>query len=329
VTAELATLFVLAGVWLLVWGLAGGLLRLSWSGLEARTRDWHPADRAALLLALALSPIALPTMVVLLGVAPGLAGVLLPALDHCAAHPDHVHLCLVHPTAALTPVLTALVLVAFLTLLMGGLSRAVGLFRARRALPAIPRDGAPSRSAAVRLLASDRPFAWTVGWLRPRTLVSTTLARALSASELEVVLAHEGEHVRRRDPLRRLLAGLGTRVAGARVQATLLRAFDLATERACDEAAAGFVGDRLRVAQAILSVEAMVIGDHPEGAVAVGMGGSSVAARVESLLAPPRALQVWPGRRVGLVGVLALGLAAQIVHHQLEHLITLVAMPGA
>ena len=72
-TAELATLFVLAGVWLLVWGLAGGLLRLSWSGLEARTRDWHPADRAALLLALALSPIALPTMVVLLGVAPGLA----------------------------------------------------------------------------------------------------------------------------------------------------------------------------------------------------------------------------------------------------------------
>lgn len=168
-----------------------------------------------------------------------------------------------------------------------------------------------------------------MGWLRPRTLVSTTLARALSASELEVVLAHEGEHVRRRDPLRRLLAGLGTRVAGARVQATLLRAFDLATERACDEAAAGFVGDRLRVAQAILSVEAMVIGDHPEGAVAVGMGGSSVAARVESLLAPPRALQVWPGRRVGLVGVLALGLAAQIVHHQLEHLITLVAMPGA
>jgi Zn-dependent protease with chaperone function len=44
--------------------------------------------------------------------------------------------------------------------------------------------------------------AFTTGWLRPRIYLSSCLPERLSGPELEAVLAHEAEHVRRRDPLR-------------------------------------------------------------------------------------------------------------------------------
>ena len=44
--------------------------------------------------------------------------------------------------------------------------------------------------------------AFTAGWLRPRVYVARELADRLSAAELTAVLAHEGAHVVRRDPLR-------------------------------------------------------------------------------------------------------------------------------
>ena len=44
--------------------------------------------------------------------------------------------------------------------------------------------------------------AFTIGWIAPRIYVAAELSRELSESELRAVLAHEGAHVERRDPLR-------------------------------------------------------------------------------------------------------------------------------
>ncbi len=44
--------------------------------------------------------------------------------------------------------------------------------------------------------------AFTAGWLEPRIYVAATLANHLSLGELAALLAHEGAHVARRDPLR-------------------------------------------------------------------------------------------------------------------------------
>ena len=44
--------------------------------------------------------------------------------------------------------------------------------------------------------------AFTVGWLRPRIYVARRLADWLDAEQLTAVLAHEGAHAARRDPLR-------------------------------------------------------------------------------------------------------------------------------
>lgn len=44
--------------------------------------------------------------------------------------------------------------------------------------------------------------AFTVGWLWPRVYVAAQLAQCLTRDQLSAVLAHEGAHVARRDPLR-------------------------------------------------------------------------------------------------------------------------------
>ena len=63
----------------------------------------------------------------------------------------------------------------------------------------------PSRVRIVRGLPNP---AFTVGLLRPRVYLAAELATGLARDELLAVLAHEGVHVRRRDPLRLFLLRL-------------------------------------------------------------------------------------------------------------------------
>lgn len=78
----------------------------------------------------------------------------------------------------------------------------------------LPRADAPISAAAVRAgldparlrVVEGLPNpAFTTGWWRPRVFVAHDLPGRLSPEELEAVLAHEAEHVRRRDPLRLFL----------------------------------------------------------------------------------------------------------------------------
>lgn len=52
----------------------------------------------------------------------------------------------------------------------------------------------------------ERPGAFCAGLLRPRIWISTGAVRALRHDELAAVLVHEAHHLRRRDPLRLLVA---------------------------------------------------------------------------------------------------------------------------
>jgi Zn-dependent protease with chaperone function len=67
-------------------------------------------------------------------------------------------------------------------------------------LPTAPRTilGVP-----VLVIPSSRAHAFCIGFLRPRIVVSDGLLELLSERELLSVIAHEGHHARRRDPLRR------------------------------------------------------------------------------------------------------------------------------
>ena len=100
-----------------------------------------------------------------------------------------------------------------------------------------------------------RPLAVAAGLWRPRTFVSTGLVEALDPDELEVVLAHERAHVRRRDGLWNAAAEFFAFGQWPSVRRALRADLELACEQACDESAAERIGDRLRVAAALLAVE--------------------------------------------------------------------------
>ena len=129
---------------------------------------------------------------------------------------DHfLNVCLIALHMLLEPVHETfhLLLVAGLVYAIWDRGRAwVGL---RTALGAVAwdtptRDGVLAGAARRAGLALDQIRevqglpnpAFTAGWFTPRIYVASALAHQLSTDELTAVLAHEGAHVERRDPLR-------------------------------------------------------------------------------------------------------------------------------
>ena len=108
----------------------------------------------------------------------------------------------------------------FHVLVIAGLAYALydrvrALLRVRRILSSLhtaePVAGDPFWSAAkaaglsshqVRVVRGLPNPAFTVGWFRPRVYVAEAVADRLRPDELQALLAHEGAHVARRDPLR-------------------------------------------------------------------------------------------------------------------------------
>jgi hypothetical protein len=310
--AELAALAAL---------VAAGVLSLAsaaaWRLLRPRLARLHPALAARRLWLLAAAPGLAPPVVLALCLLPGALGA-----DHCTLHAEHVHLCLRHLAPAQGGPATLLAAGGaggLAWLLAGGAFR---LARARRdasALAACARNGlAPD----VALLAADAPLSLCLGALRPRIFVSDGLVRALAPDALAAVLAHERAHARRRDALRGVLARALSLPHLPRVRRELLAALALASERACDEAAAEGTGDRLLVAETILAVERLHAGEAAPRLLAASFGDGAVPARVEGLLAEPAA----PGdvRRAWLHAAAALATAiplAEPFHHAVEHLL--------
>lgn len=125
---------------------------------------------------------------------------------------------------------------------------------------------------AVRIVEGLPSPALTVGWLQPRIYVALQLAERLSQAELAAVLAHEGAHATRRDPLRlsvlRFFAHLLFWIPALRRLAD-----DLAdeTEIQADDSAAGEAPCVL--ALAIVAAATWPCAHHAREAVPPGMVG--------------------------------------------------------
>ncbi len=125
----------------------------------------------------------------------------------------------------------------------------------------------------------------TVGWIAPVILLPRNW-RTWSAAELDCVLAHEGAHARRRDPLWRWLALLNRAVFWFHPLAWLIERWiaELA-EQACDDAAVERGADRAVYCQALLRFAREMAADGARvrnwGAT---MAGPSLAGRVRRVL---------------------------------------------
>ena len=161
-----------------------------------------------------------------LSISPVIGHHLIGAVPWLPASRQHLGIiCLVALHHLLLPVHTASHLLLYGGLAFATFDRMRAARRHALVMRAMPLEQVPAahpvRAAAldagldesrVRLVDGLPNPAFTTGWWRPRVYVARDLTERLSPDELAAVLAHEAEHVRRRDPLRlfvlRFLAGV-------------------------------------------------------------------------------------------------------------------------
>jgi len=298
--------------------------------VRRRLERLAPSLRRKVLLAVALGPVLAGVGLTTLAFSPSLVALIWPAADHCQLHepPTHPHLCLVHPPRESAS--------AAAWLLVGGVVGAavllavqqmIRLIAASSLIRRLSRFARPDESTGASVFEATAPLALTAGAFEHSIYLSTGLLEAVSAQELAVVLAHERHHATSRDPFWRSLTSLSAGFHLPSTRRRILADLHLASEQACDEAAAIVTGNRPLVARTIIMVSRLLErhGQKPAPAL-VGFGGHHVVARVEAMLADApgtRHRRLSPRLVLAALGILA-ALAGPF-HHLAETLLGLLA----
>lgn len=288
-----------------------------------------PATRADVAFVAALAP----AIIVLVGLATALSPSILTALgdssaDHCPAHVHHPHLCVLHFSGLRPPAaLLGAIAVAAFTVRAGAF--AVRRRRLAQGIAGLEALGAPAPGGAFPLvrLPGDARICHAVGVRRRRVLVSGALADRLSTGAWAALVAHEEEHLRRRDPVALVLVETALLVVPPPLSGALARVFREAAERACDHGAARVVGDGVAVAEGLIEA-ARILGPRAAlpGVAAAAEGALETRVRdLIDLAAPVQAPRPAFGFAAAL-GALALFVAVgalqrDAVHHALETLL--------
>jgi Zn-dependent protease with chaperone function len=274
--------------------------------------------QARVLLFVAVLPALVAAAVMAAALAPSFGLI----LDHCFEAFDphaHPHICAAHHQPALPSVLITLAAGLFLLRVAVTAARlvraAIASTTARRDLEELATSG---QVPGALVLPFDEPQAFLVGIVRPMLYVTRGLLSPEHRGHLDVVLAHEQAHVRRRDALRRLVAFGALAFHLPVVAVWIERRLARAHEMAADAEAAMAIGSPRRVASALVG---LLRAARRAPRFALAFGGSDVESRVAALLdARPRANR--PGVVI-LVAATLLGVGvvlggAEGVHHGVE-----------
>ena len=163
----------------------------------------------------------------------------------------------------------------------------------------------------VRILTSSAVATPAVlGWLRPVVLLPASTLIALAPDQLEMILAHELAHVKRRDYLVNLVqVGVETLLFYHPAVWWVSGCIRHEREHCCDDLAVAACGDRARYARALAALDGLATG-HP---VAMAANGGSLLARIERLAGRSRrgaSAPSWLGAALTASIVLAVVLAA-------------------
>lgn len=136
------------------------------------------------------------------------------------------------------------------------------------------------------LLADDKPVVFTLGWWRNKVFITQGLLQKCSDMDINIILHHEFEHVKRLDNVRLLLAKIFLLVIPTKLAHQYYEDLHLLTESACDFAAAERYGE-LNVAETLLRVQKLIPQELNvlNNSIASAFTGSEVEWRIRTLAA--------------------------------------------
>lgn len=180
------------------------------------------------------------------------------------------------------------------------LRRWIDQLEARATAPppgAIPRD----ESSIPVHYVPDLTVPMATGFLRPRIFVPVELAASLSASELAALIRHEEAHVRRRDPLLKVLLGFFQDVCWyVPGLGRWMARYSDEVEVCCDLAAVESESSALPLARALVTTARLCRVPRVPVSMTAAIGTSQLTERLHKLTVvdPPLA---WP-RRILVTG---------------------------
>lgn len=185
------------------------------------------------------------------------------------------------------------------------------------------RSASDGAQGSAERLKTDAVVAVSAGLIQPRVFIGETFAKALGPKSLDVVLAHEKAHGARRDALVRLVTSVLSVGQLPHMRQPLLSELELAQEQLCDREAARQFGP-ISTAETLLKVERLKQAMGTEShALCAAFGQSDIEARTRALIAPDYRLTrraVLAFATLATIGLLALLIGAEPVHHEVESL---------
>ena len=176
--------------------------------------------------------------------------------DHCLEHQGHPHLCFSHiahnpPGGVIFWGILSLALV--ITFVSGARLYRQKLFTRRLVADAMLSQSLSNDHGQISVLPSALPAAFTAGLFAPRPYLTFAAMGKLSQEEMSIVLSHELEHARNKDPLRMLLLQFcESWLPGARL---IRRSWEMRREVECDSASIRSGFKPTQVAQTILKLQ--------------------------------------------------------------------------
>jgi Zn-dependent protease with chaperone function len=232
------------------------------------------------------------------------------ATEHCSSHSNGIaHLCWFDPIVHLSDGLWIGGISVLASVMLWNAYKGIQLLVKHRHFQTTLRlVGQPGPQRGVFRIASEHLFVFSCGLFKPYAFMSSRLMEQLSAKQLDVVLAHEQAHCRRRDILRRLLLSLAALFHFPPMRRHLLADLELAQEQICDDAAVQKAGDRIFVAETIINLtrklNTRILEQDMIGVTA--FNGSHIDIRIQQLLDPPKPVNRYAMLGAGLLFIVFL-----------------------
>lgn len=320
----LSLLLLCAAATALVAMVSSALVGLALFVGQRRLDRMTPAAESRVLLFAALAPIVMTATIMLAALAPSIGWI----VDHCAPAADphgHPHICTAHHVDSMPGLLVVLLAGLFVARVAAHSGRQLlGALAAMQTRRRLLRTATVNPADGMLVLPADEPQAFVVGFLWPILFVTRGLVSGAHQGHLRAVVSHEMAHLRRRDPLRRVIAklSLGFHLPGVArwLDVRLARVH----EQAADADAAAELGDAAMVADALVALT-RAAPRLPVGATA--FAGSGLELRITRLMLArnasnrPAAMTLLS---IATLFVLVISLSADAVHHSVEGLLGLI-----